>query len=109
MKEDKGYKKLNEELLGILAAYDGTVPMFMSVPQTRHSPDYNIAQAVASELAKQAPEVLNSVQMQYLIVADNPNELIGKLVKHLIKTIKMEQTSDGKWRLAVPMHDNHEG
>lgn len=106
MKEEKDYTKLNEELLGILAAYDGSVSMSMRKPH--HSSDYNITQAVAYELAKQAPEILDSVQAQYLIVADNPNALIGKLVKHLIKTIDLEQSSDGKWRLAVPMWKSHE-
>lgn len=99
MKEEKDYTKLNEELLGILVGNYGSVSVFAS---QHHSSDYNITQAVAYELAKQAPEVLDSVQMPYLIVADNTNALIGKLVKHLIKTIKPEQTSDGKWKLVVP-------
>lgn len=105
MKEEKDYMKLNEELLGILVGNDGSVSTFAF---QHHSSDYNITQAVAYELAKQAPEILDSVQTQYLIVADNPNALIGKLVKHLIKTIDLEQSSDGKYRLTVPMWKSHE-
>lgn len=105
MKEEKDYTKLNEELLGILVGNDGSVS---ASAFQHHSSDYNITQAVAYELAKQAPEVLDSVQLPYLIVADNTNALIGKLVKHLIKAIKPEQTSDGKWKLSVPEWITHE-
>ena len=106
MKEEKDYTKLNEELLGILAGTDGEIVKHFVGGQ--HSAYYYVTQAVANELAKQAPEILDSVQTQYLIVADNPNALIGKLVKHLIKTIDLEQSSDGKWRLTVPMWKSHE-
>ncbi|KGB13889.1 hypothetical protein [Latilactobacillus sakei] len=107
MEEEKDYGKLNDELLGILATYDGNTRLTWA-HQPHHSKAYNITQYVASELAKQAPEVLNSVQMQYLIVAESPNELFGKLVKYLINTNKPYQADDGKWRLGVPMWKSHE-
>ncbi|EJF00331.1 hypothetical protein [Liquorilactobacillus mali] len=106
MNGEKDYGKINDELLGVLVGTDGELSKrFLN---GKHSKDYYVTRQVASELAMQAPEVLDSVQTPYLIVADSPNALIGKLVKHLIKTIKPEQTSDGKWRLTVPMCESHE-
>ncbi|MDN7145277.1 hypothetical protein QS460_04975 [Liquorilactobacillus mali] len=100
MNGEKDYGKINDELLGVLVGTDGELSKrFLN---GKHSKDYYVTRQVASELAMQAPEVLDSVKEQRVIVADTPNALLGKLVKYFAKEIRPEETSDGKFKLTIP-------
>lgn len=103
MNGEKDYGKINDELLGILIGTNGENAMRCSMGKHQQSKDYYVTQAVAGELARQAPEILNKTKQVYRLVADNPNQLIGKLAKFLINNVEFTETPNGSWEVDVPI------
>ncbi|MFT8825086.1 MAG: hypothetical protein ABF536_06345 [Liquorilactobacillus mali] len=93
MADKKDYGKLNEELLGILAGKLG---------EDNTLEEY-ITQTVADKLAYKAPEILNRTKQMYRLVADNPNQLVGKLTRLLIDNAEFIETPNGDWKVDVPI------
>lgn len=93
MDDKEYYRKLNEELLGILACKLGE----------DKTSEKLITQVVAEKLACKAPEILNKTKQVYQLVADNPNQLVGKLTRLLIDNVEFIEMPNGNWKVDVPI------